>query len=109
MVKTNPTLYGDRQLKITYLLDQKGKITSIEDHELWILDANAQTQRYILPRSTLKEFARTPRDKLEQRLENLHPGIYLTLRNKTSLTIDSIGVAIAQAYIEELRRLERAR
>ncbi len=101
-------LYEDGKLKITFLHspepEEEDKIVSTEDHEIWIKD-KTQT-RYALPRGCLNEFAQTERGRLESKLNNMNPEIKFTLE-KNGLTIDSVHIAICQAYIKNEERYQK--
>ncbi|MEK6917327.1 MAG: hypothetical protein AABW51_00075 [Nanoarchaeota archaeon] len=112
-MKTN-TLYEDSQIRVTYLLSpETGKeedIISAEDHELWVKERRGEWNRYMIGRGILKELARTSREDRGRKLETIHPGIRIELELLgTGLNIDSLGVAISQAYIEDEERSEGSR
>lgn len=91
-------LYEDSQLLVDYLPN------CIEDHFLLIKpDGN-----YIIPRGCLEDFARTSRDRLKSKMMTLHEFMVREAREK-GLSVDSLGLAIAKAYIEEERRRETLR
>ena len=95
---TEKPLYEDSQIKIDYLPG------SIEDHTLLIKPDG----EYILPQGCLREFATTSRDKIEMKIRTLNELIVCDAVGQR-LDIDSLGLAIAQAYIEEERRRESLR
>jgi len=88
-------LYADAMLKVTIAEPP-------EEHLLWIKKRNWTT--YVIPRNCLREFALTPRARLESKLDTFNPEIMYNLREK-GLTADSVHVAFCQAYIEDERRI----
>ncbi len=94
------TLYEDTKLKITYLLDNKGKIASIEDHELHFLTSG---NRHLIGRGILRQLAHASRSDLENSLKNINPKINGE-RMQESLSFEAVGLALAQAYIRELEK-----
>jgi hypothetical protein len=84
-------LYEDKQLKVQF--DPK-----IEGHWLQIKDTS-----YFIPRGILQEAARTRREELEDKLNNLNPQILFAAR-WVGLSVDAIGYALSQARVEELEK-----
>lgn len=63
---------------------------------------------YVIPRGILEEFATTPRDGIESKMMNFDEHMVHDARNR-GLTIDSLHISIAQAYIEEEKRYQYSR
>src|SRR3989344_6699218 len=95
-------LYQDHEISISLLKDPEGKILG-DEHE--VLFCEPKQTRYILQRHVLETLANSPRPRLLERLETMHPGISYDLEQR-GLTSDSVGFALCQAYIEEERRFE---
>ena len=91
------SLYEDEDIKITSFYRDP------ESHTIHILKPG---NRYILNRGVLKELATTSRDDLEKKINEMNSSILHDAR-KYGLSVDSIGMAIAQAYIEEEERFRR--
>jgi len=57
----NDVLYADGRVKVTYLHSpepgREEKVTSTEDHELWIKGRSDEWMRYIIPRGVLRELS----------------------------------------------------
>jgi len=95
MAKERP-LYEDPDIRIESMPE------SPQEHLLYLL-RNGEELNYILPRSCLKDFATTPRPGLESKMRNINYDMVRDALNR-GLSVDSLGVAIAQAYIEKERR-----
>ena len=89
--------YEDPELKIA------NSPYSFQDHTLYFIQSGQEEGRYIIPRGCLEEFATTPRDRLELKLITMNETLVLHAIQR-GLTIDSLGMAFAQAYIEQERR-----
>ena len=100
-----PPLYEDEQLKIDYLVGPKGERIT-DEHEIHVAQQNNWTHPtgYILQRHVLQDLATRPNRDLSP-LERMHSGISLDLR-QNGLTLESVGLAICKAYMEEQRRYE---
>ena len=90
-------LYEDPDLKIAVFTKDP------ESHEIHILKSG---MRYLLQRGILRELATTSRERLEDKLNRVNHAILDDAR-QYGLNADSIGLAIAQAYIEEEERFRR--
>lgn len=101
MTKEKP-LYEDVDLKITYLLDEKGNMKEAGEHELHITNSE---NRYVLQRGILKELAFSDRPGLVGILRNLNPHLMVNLMIH-GLTPDAVGVAAHQAIVESEKRFE---
>jgi hypothetical protein len=97
MVEEEESLYEDKDIKITFFCRDP------ESHKVHILKSGS---RYIFPRGVLREFATTSRDDLEKKINGMGSLILHDAR-KYGLSVDSIGMAIAQAYIEQEERFRR--
>jgi hypothetical protein len=99
-------LYEDRQLKVTYQMDFDGNVVSVEDHELLIKISEGDYDRHLIQRGGLKELAFTSRDDLEGKLRLINKNIPLALL-QFSINPEAVGMALAQAYIEDEKRHKR--
>lgn len=103
-------LYEDSQIKVTYLHGSRSERESSRvdagDYELWIKkDSGEEYRRYLLPGGILRILACTSRNDLKRRLDTVNQNIRGDLEKSNSgLNIDSIGMALAQAYIVEQER-----
>ena len=95
--KEKEPLYEDDKIKITVFAKDP------EVHELHLLNPKS---RYLLLRGTLRELARTPRKKLESKLNLVNSAMLYEAREQ-GLDAKDIGIAICQAYIEEEERFRR--
>ena len=97
MIDDREPLYEDEQIKIGYF-----------DNESWDylleIKSTSHPNNYcgFLPKRVLKKIAETPRGKLENKLEAVSPKIKDYL--KSDLSIDSLHIALCQAYQEEQNR-----
>jgi len=90
-------LYEDDELKVTVFPKDS------EAHELHLIKPKS---RYLLLRGTLRELARTPRRKLESKLNLINSALLYEAREQ-GLDAKDIGIVISQAYIEEEERFRR--
>jgi hypothetical protein len=98
MVNERP-LYQDSEIKIEM------HPRSHEDHLLYLCSWGEEELNFIIPRGCLRELATTPRDRLELKMRNLNSDM-VEIAFSRGLTPDSLGLAIAQAYIEDERRIQ---
>ncbi|MBS3078562.1 hypothetical protein J4218_00395 [Candidatus Pacearchaeota archaeon] len=95
----NFVLYEDPQIRV------RVNERSPEDHYLDLLGGGKEEREYIIPRGCLRELATTTRDRFPLKIDTLN-WIMLNDANERGLTADSIGFALAQAYIESERRYQ---
>jgi hypothetical protein len=95
------TLYQDSQIRIV-----TSKDNSREQH-LQLLRSNGILAReYKIPKGSLRDIATTPRDKLPDKLYNILDRLIGVDALSLGLNIDSVGLAIAQAYIKYEEHLQ---
>ncbi|MBS3094166.1 hypothetical protein J4474_00735 [Candidatus Pacearchaeota archaeon] len=94
-------LYQDSRIKVDYLPN------AIEDHELITDDGDGPY--LILQRGILEQCARTSRDRFPELIERITNFTFTPSLNESGLTLDSIHVAICQAYMEQERRYNEFR
>ena len=97
MVDEKP-LYEDPDITIDYM-------RSSPQYHVLILHKEVEATSYLFGRGVLKDGARTPRHKLEGFLKNYNEPMVIDAEMR-GLNADALGVAIAQAHIEEERRIE---
>ena len=92
-------LYQDPDISIEPML------SSPEDFIFYFRDSKEECPHYIIPKGCLRDIATTPKDKLEAKIMDVN---YLMVKHAHERGIDivSLGLAIAQAYIEERKRYE---
>ncbi len=95
---TEKPLYQDEQLRIDYLP------TSVDDHVLFIKDHSGEERQYIIQRGILRDMARAQRGTLERMIGTFNHMLLFALR-KEDIGIDSLHVAVCQAYAEEEERV----
>lgn len=93
----NKPLYEDPDIRIEH------HPRSHEDHLLY-LKRNGEELNYIIQRGILREIARTPRHEVEEIMRRINEIMVQDARQR-GLSVDSLGYAIAQAYIEDERRI----
>jgi hypothetical protein len=93
-------LYKDPQISI------EPKPESPEDFFLYLFrDSKEECKRYAIPKGCLREIATTPRDGLELKIRAINESM-VSYANEKGISIEALGLAIAQAYIEERKRYE---
>jgi len=99
-VQDNPVLYQDPQIEVKF------NPKSPEDHILYLHKPGGEEgMGFHIPRRCLEELAKTPRDKAEEKMKTLND-IMVRYTEDLGLSVDSLGYAMAQAYIEEKRRYD---
>lgn len=94
----NRVLYADSDIRIEH------HPISYEDHLLFLLREGEELQ-YLIPHGCLREFATTSRDRLGLAMASLNRDM-VNEAGRRGLSIDSLGLAIAKAYIEIERRYQ---
>jgi len=92
-------LYEDPNIKIEPMPN------SPDDHFIYFISKGQEPSQYIILRGCLREFATTSRDNIGMKMKTLNELMVTDAANR-GLSIDSLGFAIAQAYIEEERRIQ---
>jgi hypothetical protein len=98
-MEQNPILYQDRDMRVEH------HPTSHEDHLLFLLSNGGEELQYIIPRGCLREFATTSRDRLELAMRCMN-GDMVDEAERRGLSVDSLGLGMAKAYIENERRYQ---
>lgn len=91
-------LYEDLDIKIDH------HPSSHEDHLLYLL-RGGEEMNYLIQRGILRTFATTPRHEVGEIMNRVNSFMVEDARQR-GLSIDSLGYACAQAYIEDERRLD---
>jgi hypothetical protein len=91
-------LYEDPEIRIDH------HPNSHEDHLLYLLSKGEEIN-YLIQRGILKTLATTPRHEVEVIMRRVNETMVEDARCR-GLTVDSLGYAIAQAYIEQEKRLD---
>jgi len=99
MAKQQQPLYQDNRLTISYWPN------SVDDYQLIIKGKDGEETMQILQRGVLEELAKTPRERLEIKLDAINP-ILPRLLQKEEINKDWLHVALCQAHIEEEQRRE---
>lgn len=102
LMATEKPLYEDVDLKITYLLDSKGEVIDVTQHELFI---SSSKTRYALSTGVLKKLSESSRKGLSKILEDVSPDILKDLKEQR-LTTDAIGFVANLALKESEKRFE---
>jgi hypothetical protein len=96
MDKQKP-LYEDPDIKIEH------HPRSHEDHLLFLMSGGEELN-YIIQRGILEEIATTPRHRVKEKMRRVNE-LMVEDAYSRGLSVDSLGFAMAQAYIEQERRL----
>lgn len=97
-MEQNPVLYEDKDIRVEH------HPTSHEDHLLWLL-SGGEPLNYIIPRGCLNEFATTSRDRMYLAMRAMNRDM-VEEAERRGLGVDSLGLAMAKAYIENERRYQ---
>ncbi len=97
-MEQNPILYEDRDMRIEH------HPTSHEDHLLFLL-RNGEELNYIIFRGCLREFATASRDRMGLAMRTMNRDM-VDEAERRGLSVDSLGLAMAKAYIEDQRRYQ---
>ena len=97
MAKKEEPLYQDEKLKIDY------HPTSIDDHLVYLKRKDGEEYGYIIQRGILRELALTKRGGIERKLFNSNETLLDAIKQE-GISIDSMHVALCQAYHEQERR-----
>ena len=90
-------LYTDSQIQISQMPP------SPENHILRFLEQPVTV--HTIPRGCLREYATTPRDKIEQKMRNANGGM-VEDAGERGISAEALGFVIAQDYIHEERRYQ---
>jgi len=93
-VKEKP-VYQDNQLKIEF--------HASEEYFLYLKDKTGEERSYFLPRGILQELAKTKRGGIESKIHAFNESI-LNAIEREGISVDSLHVALCQAYQEEQER-----
>jgi hypothetical protein len=92
-------LYRDFEMTIDALPN------SPEDHYITFHTIGHKDCRYIIQRGVLRELATTSRDGLGSKMMTSNESMVRDAKER-GLSVDALGVAIAQAFLEEDRRYQ---
>jgi len=95
MTKKEEPIYQDNQLKIEF--------HASEEYFLLLKDKKGKETSYLLPRGILQELAQTQRGGIERKIGAFNEEI-LHAAKQEGISVDSLHVALCQAYAEEERR-----
>lgn len=97
-IEDQQPLYEDPDIRIEH------HPTSHEEHLLSLL-SRGEEMNYIIQRNVLRTFATTPRHEVGGIMRRVNEGMVEDARQR-GLSVDSLGYACAQAYIEQEKRLD---
>lgn len=95
---TNP-LYQDTDMEIGVTPD------SPQDHYIRFIGGGFEPVKHLIPGGCLEDLATTQRGRFESKISNINGSIIIDALSR-GLTIDSLGMGIAQAYIEQEKRYQ---
>ena len=95
MTKKEEPIYQDEQLKIEF--------HASEEYFVCLKDKTGEETGYFLPRGVLQELALTKRGGIERKLFNSNERLLHAIKEE-GISIDSLHVALCQAYAEDERR-----
>jgi len=95
-------LYQDERLRIDY------HPSSVEDHLVYIKERAGEEINYLIPRGILEELARTPRGRIERKINLWNDELVYRVKRE-GIGVDGLHVALCQAYIEQKERIRTFR
>ena len=96
MTKKEEPIYLDDRLKIEFYAS--------EEYFLYLKDKTGEERGYLLPRGILQELAQTKRGGIESKINAFNEEILYAIKQE-GISVDSLHVALCQAYAEEERRM----